>query len=86
MGNIIKLKNSGINVYELKLRQLEYLERQIPRSIARKKKLKEILAPRCIIDNEVRILLTYKRRYARLKRWANSWIGYLDEILDYARG
>lgn len=66
-NNIVDFKERKIA--NIKMNQIKYLMKQIPYIKARQKRLKEIHAPKCILDNEVRLIYAYTHRLNRLKEW-----------------
>ena len=69
MENIISVDFKERRIANIKMNQIKYLMKQIPYIKARQKKLKKIHAPKCILDNEVRLIYTYTHRLNRLKAW-----------------
>ena len=69
MGNIITVDFKARNIANIKMSQLKYLMKQLPYIKARQKRLKEIHAPKSILDNEVRLIYAYTHRLNRLKAW-----------------
>lgn len=66
-NNIVDFKERKIA--NIKMNQIKYLMKQIPYIKARQKRLKEIHAPKSILDNEVRLIYAYTHRLNRLKEW-----------------
>lgn len=69
MENIISVDFKERRIAQIKMNQIKYLMKQIPYIKARQKKLKKIHAPKCILDNEVRLIYIYTHRLNRLKAW-----------------
>ena len=73
MSNIIAVQFDKYThedmVYDLKVEQLRYLMRRLPEIKVRQQKLKELRAPKQILDNEVRLIACYTHRYNRLRAW-----------------
>ena len=69
MGNIIRVDFRERQIANIKLNQIKYLMKQLPYIKARQKRLKEIHAPKSILDNEVRLIYAYTHRLNRLKAW-----------------
>jgi hypothetical protein len=69
MGNIISVDFKERKIATIKMNEIKFLMKHIPYIKARQKKLKEIHAPKSILDNEVRLIYTYTHRLNRLKAW-----------------
>lgn len=69
MGNIISVDFKERKIATIKMNEIKFLMKHIPYIKARQKKLKEIHAPKSILDNEVRLIYAYTHRLNRLKAW-----------------
>jgi hypothetical protein len=69
MGNIIKVDFKAIKINNIKKSQLKHLMEYLPELKERHKKLKELHAPKSIIDGDVRLIYACTHRLDRLKAW-----------------
>jgi hypothetical protein len=69
MGNIIHVDFKERQIANIKLNQIKFLTKHLPYIKARQKQLKEMHAPKSILDNEVRLIYAYTHRLNRLKAW-----------------
>lgn len=87
MSNIIAVQFDKYThedmVYDLKVEQLRYLMRRLPEIKVRQQKLKELRAPKQILDNEVRLIACYTHRYARLRKWWDEQARINEALLRY---
>lgn len=87
MSNIIAVQFDKYThedmVYYRKVEQLKYLMRRIPEIKVRQQKLKELRAPKQILDNEVRLIACYTHRYNRLRKWWDEQARINEALLRY---
>lgn len=87
MSNIIAVQFDKYThedmVYDLKVEQLRYLMRRLPEIKVRQQKLKELRAPKQILDNEVRLIACYTHRYDRLRKWWDEQARINEALLRY---
>ena len=69
MGNIISVDFKELQIANIKINQIKFLIEHLPYIKASQKRLKEIHAPKSILDNEVRLIYAYTHRLNRLKAW-----------------
>ena len=69
MGNIIKVDFKAIKINNIKKAQLKHLMAYIPELKERQQKLKELHAPKSILDGQVRLIYACTHRLDRLKAW-----------------
>ena len=67
-----QLEDLNFELIQHKLNVLEYTKRALIKSLRRLDKLKEIHAPRSIIDGEFRLFSRLMSRFVRLERWASA--------------
>lgn len=68
--------------FEMRMRQYDYLVRRLPEIRKRQVRLRELRAPRCILDNEARLVWMYTHRLNRLQRYIDSCVEVLKTILS----
>ena len=54
--------------FEMRMQQYVYLRHRLPEILKRQVKLRELRAPRSVLDNEARLVWTYTHRFNRLQR------------------
>ena len=81
MENIIHVDFKEREIANIKLNQIKFLMKHLPYIKARQKRLKEMHAPKSILDNEVRLIYAYTHRLNRLKAWWSKQMSPEDRLL-----
>lgn len=72
----------SVDAFEMRMQQYDYLMRRLPEIRKRQQRLRELRAPRCILDNEARLVWTYTHRLNRLQRYIDAGIEVLKVIFS----
>lgn len=77
-----KQASKSVDAFDMRMQQYDYLMRRLPEIRKRQQRLRELRAPRCILDNEARLVWTYTHRLNRLQRYIDAGIEVLKVIFS----